>query len=213
MQKQDSIPIRVALTDRNSLPGADPIFPANYYDIPGLSGFQDTAAADRWALRQLAGAAGRKADLYINGGPAPELLSALRAMEALSIEVRVFHWDSSREKYVPQPFCWHPAQASGEPPVRLTLCRNRHGQQEGRAIFDFDSLPDEKHFDFRWQEQQAEASLAPCRGQRVEITLTGLKSLQVSVLNTAYRLGIPVTWLHYDIDTEAYFPQNMDASI
>ena len=88
-----------------------------------------------------------------------------------------------------------------------------HCMPESRTIFHFQDIPDGKHFDFQWQEQQAEASLASFRGQRAEIYLTGLKTLQVSVLNAASRLEIPVTWLHYDYDTEAYFPQNMDASI
>ncbi len=213
MSNPSALPVRVSLTGKNPIPETTPLFPADYYEIPDISCFQDTGAADRWALKQLSAFAGRQAEFYINGGLAIEMLSALRAMELLAMPVRVFHWDSSRAAYIPQEFCWHPSQLRPSDTVKFMLCQNRHCMPESRTIFHFQDIPDGKHFDFQWQEQQAEASLASFRGQRAEIYLTGLKTLQVSVLNAASRLEIPVTWLHYDYDTEAYFPQNMDASI
>ena len=65
-------------------------------------------------------------------------------------------------------------------------------------------------FDFSWQEEQAEKVLKTVKQKQVFVYLTGLTQMTLSVLNVAYRLGISVTFLHYDFDTEEYFQQRMD---
>lgn len=48
------------------------------------------------------------------------------------------------------------------------------------------------------------------RNKKIRIYLSGLTSAFVSVLNAASQENVSVVWLHYDYDTEDYFPQDMD---
>lgn len=83
--------IKLSLVDTRVVEGTIPLFPADYYEIPNVSCFQDISAAKSWALKQISEFAGQATELYINGGLAIEMLSALWALETLSMSVRVFH--------------------------------------------------------------------------------------------------------------------------
>lgn len=102
----------------------------------------------------------------------------------------------------------HISNADEELPVTVDLCKGRHWSSAERAIFD--TIPVKRMFDFQWQEEQAGEFLGSFRDKKISIYLSGLTSAVVSVLNVATRENISVTWLHYDYDSETYFPQHMD---
>ena len=93
---------------------------------------------------------------------------------------------------------------------RFILCSGRHCVEDNQYPTIFEIITVDKIFDFSWQEEQVEKVLKKVMKKQIFVYLTGLTQMILSVLNVAYRLGISIIFLHYDVDTEEYFPQNMD---
>lgn len=198
----------IGLTEKNSADYDSCIFPGDYYDIPNVEQYQDIEKVTYYAWQKVRKYKDCKVDLYVNGGLSVELLTALCVMEHLNIQNKIFHWDRLKNKYLPQEFLWHPVQKIGKPEKEIYLCRERHYGMEGESIFD--TISEEQRFDFKWQEEQAESVLKEFKDNSLKIYVTGLKSLQISTMNAAYKCNIPITWMHYDYDTERYFAQDIN---
>ena len=92
---------------------------------------------------------------------------------------------------------------------------------DGNIIFSGDGLtgeniPDDRMFDFRFLSETASASLQRIQasaGQNgkhaVRFYLCGLKPLTVIAVNEARKLGFCVECMHWNMDRESYFPQNV----
>ena len=201
--------IELALTEKRKIRGLKSIFPEDYFDIPGVESYQDIDAVKKYARERLKEYQGKSADIYVNGGMAIETLSVLQEAGKLDISMQLMHYDSKDEIYLAQKVNWKPKVQSGRMEREmLQLCQGRHVLQEKPV---FTSLLDVQRFDFSWQEEHAEKVLKLYKGKKLEIYLSGLTPVYVSVLNAAYKLDLPVTFLHFDNDTEEYFPQVMDS--
>lgn len=198
--------IQLILSEKRRILGCEAIFPADYFEIPGLQGFEDLKAVDDYAIQKLQQFKGQTVDVYVNSGLTIESFAVLTAASNLRIRLRMFHYDNLQDNYVPQEVEW------GEWPVeaklskeKFALCEKRHLGLPEQSIFEM--IPKERLFDYAWQKEQAKLVLqrhAPCQA---DIYLTGLTALGISALNAAYCLKIPVTVYHYNHDTEDYFPQ------
>lgn len=203
--------VYLALTKMRRIECDGYIFPEDYYDIPGVNDFQDLKAVKEYSLKKLECFRGEKVDVCLNGGMTVEILAMIQAAAELKIELILWHYDREKEDYVDQKVNWKPVHVSDEdkePVATVVLCKGRHWSQREKAIFD--TIPAERIFDFKWQEEQADQCLRDFKGRRIAIYVSGLTSAAVSVLNAAWREQISVTWLHYDYDREDYFPQCMD---
>ncbi|MCD8023671.1 MAG: hypothetical protein LUF30_12105 [Lachnospiraceae bacterium] len=197
------------------------IFPDEYFDIPGVEYYQDISSVYHFTYAQLQPYCENEVDLYVNGGMAIELLTVIQVSAVLDIRLTVYHRDSQSGDFYAQTVTWHPisqmrkkladadiqTQVESELEPELSLCGGRHFGMAKDVIFE--QVSTERIFHFHWQEVCAERVLTPFSGKNVRIYLTGLKPLVISVLNVAGRLGIGVTWLHYDCDREEYFEQRM----
>lgn len=200
--------IKLALTEKRKINGMGSIFPEDYFDIPGVEAYQDIDAVKRYAGNRLKNYEGKTADIYVNGGMAIETLSVIQAAGELGISLRFMHYDLKEEMYLPQKLDWKPRPYAGKRERELfQLCQGRHNLRE-KPIFR--NLSDEQIYDFQWQENHAEEVLKQCPGKELDIYLSGLTPVFISVLNAAYKLKLPVIFWHFDNDTEEYFPQAMD---
>lgn len=201
---------RLALTEKRRMDVDGYIFPEDYYDIPELKGFQDAGAVMRHAERKLTVYAGGAVDLYLNGGMSIETLACVQAASRLHIHLNILHHDKVRDQYVIQEIRWRPRSGfmDQEPVETLGLCQGRHAGLAKKMIYE--TIPNERIFDFIWLEQKAAASLVGYRGRNVRVCISGLSSAYLSALNVAADLGIRIIWLHYDYSTEDYFPQEID---
>lgn len=203
--------VRLALTELRKMNCDGYIFPADYYDIPGVECFRDLEAVKRHAFEKLKSYQAETADVYLNGGMSMETLAVIQAAARLDIRLNLWHYDREGETYVCQKLCWKPAVRGGEEKEageEMFLCRGRHWSPEEKSVFSV--IPADKIFDFQWQEEQAGEALKGSRGKKVGICVSGLTSAMVSVLNAAAKEEVSVVCLHYDYDTEEYFPQDMD---
>lgn len=202
--------VRLALTEKRRMDVEDYIFPEDYYNIPDLRGFQDIDAVTWHAEKKLSAYAGKCVELYLNGGMAIETLACVHAASRWNIHLNILHHDRERDLYVVQEIRWRPQVSSvdREPVETLGLCRGRHAGLGKRMIFE--TIPDERIFDFAWLERKAAAALEGYCGRSVKVCVSGLSSAYLSALNVAADLGIRIVWLHYDFSTEDYFPQEID---
>lgn len=203
----------MALTNKRKIENAEFIFPEQLEEIPGICGFQDIKAICRHAKAQMEPYREGEVDLIVNGGLTMEVLAVLQAAAMLHISLKLWHFNRATEAYIPQEVRWHPAHAHVDDhpkmeKVRFSLCKNRHPGLPENYIYEI--IPDDRVTDFLWQEERAGEVLKAYANQQVEIYLTGLTSLSISVLNVAVPLGISVVFFHYDYDIEDYFPQYME---
>ncbi len=202
---------RLALTERRRMDCDGYLFPADYYEIPDVEEFQDIEAVRNHAFEKLKSYEKEPVDLYLNGGLSVEVLVAIQAAARLDIRLNMWHYDCEREIYFCQPLCWKPIPGGNEKETteeEIVLCQGRHWGAEKKSVFP--EIPAEKLFDFQWQEKKAREFLKVWRNQKIRIYLSGLTSAFVSVLNAASQENVSIVWLHYDYDTEDYFPQDMD---
>lgn len=201
----------LALTERRQMDCDGYLFPAEYYDIPGLEDFQDLRTVKDYVLEKMKQYQGKAVNVYLNGGMTIETLTVIQAAARLDIQLNLQHYDFEKDAYVCQLLSWRPGARGGEreeEEEELVLCQGRHWGGEKRAVFQV--IPADKLFDFHWQEEQAGEVLKTWSGKKLKICVSGLTSAAVSVMNAAARVGVSVVWLHYDYDTEEYFPQDMD---
>lgn len=204
--------VKLALTERRRLECDAYIFPEEYYDIPGVEEFSDLEVVKSYVRKKLEPYAAQSAAIYLNGGLSIELLSCLQIAAELDMNIVVLHYDKNTNQYVPQEVTWKPVEAENcKEADYLTLCAGRHPKVTEEYIFA--EVTEDQVLDFTWQAQQAEQVLSRCKDKHVVIYLTGLTSLYISVLNAAARLGIAITFLHYNYDTEEYFPQEMTVRV
>lgn len=203
---------RLALTEKRRIDCDGYIFPAEYYDIPGLEDFQDLRSVKDMAFGKLKEYGGQHIDIYLNGGMSIEILAVIQAAAKLDIHIALWEYDCQEKIYVRQEIRWKPADHRGqtgrEKGEAVFLCQGRHWNPKQKSVFGL--IPAEKIFDFKWQEQQAEEFLEEYRGGAIKIYLSGLTAACISVLNAAYKKDVSVTWLHYNYDMEEYFEQNME---
>lgn len=202
----------LALTEKRRMDCDEAIFPAEYYDIPGLTDFQDLRAVRDRAFEKLKKYEGESVDVYLNGGMSIEVLAVIQAAARLDICVTLWEYDRQKKTYVRQEVRWKPAShrervGTGENEA-VFLCQGRHWSPKHKSVFG--EIPEEKVFDFRWQEQRAGEFIKEYRGGVIKIYLSGLTAAFISVLNAAQREDVSVIWLHYNYDTEEYFEQKMD---
>ena len=200
--------VQIGLADNGRGRYSSYIFPEDYYEIPGVNEFQDTQAARSWAVEKLTPYKGQKIDLYVTVGLLIELLAALSAAAELNIEVSAWHYDKFKKIYIPQNVQWKGTGHRFDDREDYILCAGRHRGMKGTVIFE--QVPDDKLFDFSWQKDHAKAVLSQVSGRTVYLYLSGLSSICISTLNAAYELGLPVVPLHYDYDSEEFFPQELE---
>lgn len=199
---------KIALTMLRRMECDGYIFPADYYEIPGVKKFTDIEYARAYAAEQLSSYAGETIDLYVNGGLSIELLVVLQEAARLEITLTAFHFDRGTGEYVPQPVNWHPVGEQEETAApELTLCKGRHPGMPENVVFP--PVAQEQIFDYAWQEEQAMSVLKAYAGGSAAVYLSGLTPLYLTVLNVAARLNISITFYHYNFDEENYFPQKM----
>lgn len=202
---------RLALTERRRMDCDGYLFPADYYEIPGVEEFQNVEAVRNHAFEKLKSCEKGLVDLYLNGGLSVEVLAVIQAAARLDIRLNMWHYDCEREIYFCQPLRWKPVSHGDEmekAEEEIVLCQGRHWGREKKSVFA--EIPVDKLFDFQWQEERAREFLKVWRNKKIRIYLSGLTSAFVSVLNAASQENVSIVWLHYDYDTEDYFPQDMD---
>lgn len=201
--------IQLTLSAKRKIPGLEAVFPSDYFEIPELQNFEDLQAVSNYAILKLKQFRGQAIDVFVNAGLMMESFAILKAASVHHIQLRMFHYDSAHDCYVPQEVKWKDFSVEGKLTKKsFALCGNRHLGLPEQSVFE--TISNDRLFDYSWQEEHAKQILekyAPCC---VDIYLTGLTSLGISALNAAYSLGIPVTVYHYNYDTEAYFPQTMN---
>lgn len=203
--------MRLALTERRKMECDGYLFPSDYYDIPGVEEFQDLEAVREYACEKLSPYRGEAVDLYLNGGLTIETLTAIWAARKLDISLALWHYDREKDRYVRQELKWRPVPAgrgAKEAAEAIYLCRGRHWGSEENCIFD--AIPQDRIFDFQWQEEQAEEVLRDYSHKKIAVYVSGLTSAAVSVLNAAAKEQVSVLWMHHDYDREEYFPQSME---
>ena len=87
---------RLALTERRRMDCDGYLFPADYYEIPGVEEFQDVEAVRIHALEKLKSCEKKLVDLYLNGGLSIEVLAAIQAAARLDIRLNMWHYDCER---------------------------------------------------------------------------------------------------------------------
>lgn len=221
--------IKIALTEKRKTECDNSIFPKDYYDIPEVNEFQNIFAVRNYAYKVLESYAGQQVDVILNGGLSIEILCVIQVAAKLGISLCVLHYDREKDIYVSQKITWNfvsdnmilneknrqayekiKKERKDSDIERFILCLGRHCVEDNQYPTIFEIITVDKIFDFSWQEEQVEKVLKKVMKKQIFVYLTGLTQMILSVLNVAYRLGISIIFLHYDVDTEEYFPQNMD---
>lgn len=184
------------------------IFPDDVFKIENLTEYSDVDIIERYALEKMKVYAGKEVQLYLNGKLSTELLAVIKACAKWDIKLTIGHRNSYTGEYHMQEVTWKPAEASGNVSQCFELCRGRHDVPPEESLFE--QISSDRMFDYEWMENVAEQGLAAYQGEDITVYITGLPSLYISVLNAAERMGISVTCMHYDNDTDEYFPQYMD---
>lgn len=197
--------IQLGLADNGRGRYSSYVFPAEYYDIPGLADFQDIHSVQTHAVKELEPYRNMPVEIYVNSGMTIELLAVIWAADRLNISLRVMHYDRSRGIYIPQQVTWKRSKFPASEQEAYILCKGRHNGMKGKPLFE--PLSEEKMFDFIWQQEHAKKVLSEGKRRTICLYISGLTSLCVSVLNAAHELDLPVVAFHYNYDTEEYFPQ------
>ena len=184
------------------------VFPEDVFKIENLTEYSDVAAIERYALEKMKTYAGEEVQLYLNGKLSTELLAVIKACVKLDIKLSIGHRNNYTGEYHMQDVVWKPMETSVNVEKCFELCRGRHDVPAEESLFE--QISAEQMFDYVWMEKVAEQKLIPYKGKNIAVYITGLPSLYISVLNVAGRMGISVTCMHYDNDTDEYFPQYMD---
>ena len=205
--------VNLSLSSKRKTQCENAIFPADYYDIPGLQGYEDLEAVRSCALYSLRPYEHEAVNIYVNAGLAIETLTAIQAAGMLNIDLILFQWNRKTGNYMEQKVLWKPGvgKSKNEETEDFSLCDKRHYGMKGTFLFP-DILQDQL-FDFDWQMEHVRRILVKYQGRAIRLYLSGFTPAYVSVLNVAYEFKIAVTAMHYNCDTENYFPQDMENCI
>lgn len=202
--------VNLSLSSKRKTQCENAIFPADYYDIPGLQGYEDLDAVRSCALSSLRQYENNAVNIYVNGGLAIETLTAIQVARMLNIDLNLFQWNRRTGEYLEQKVLWKPGVGmhKDEESEDFSLCDKRHYGMKGKFLYP-DILQDQL-FDFDWQMEHVKKILMQYQCGAIRLYLSGFTPAYVSVLNAAYEFKIAVVAMHYNCDTENYFPQDME---
>lgn len=198
----------LGLTELRKIECDSYIFPDDVFKIPELDEYSDVKTIEKFAYDKLMPYAGEDVSVYINGKLSTELLAVLKAADKLQINLTIGHRNNYDGQYMFQKVRWKSKDIKTNIDYEYSLCEGRHYVPVEESIYT--KIPENKIFDFEWMEVEAKAKLEKHANQCIALYITGLPSLYVSVLNVAHKLGISLICMHYDIDTDEYFPQYLD---
>jgi hypothetical protein len=202
--------IKLGLSSRRKILCDSYIFPDDYYDIPNVSQFEDLPAARQYATLQMKPYRNQDVDIYVNAGLSMELLLALQVAVKLNMNLRIMYYNLNKQIYIPQNVIWKSSISNCEYNniyETFVLCLGRHNIDKPPL---FKQISENEIFDFSLQENLAYSILSKCIGDNIQIYVTGLTQLMISTLNAAFKAQKKITFLHYNYDTEDYFPQIMN---
>lgn len=187
----------------------DYIFPAEYFDIPGIKGFDDFDSVDRYCNEKMNGISDDDITILVNAGLTLELLAAVKSGTLAGKKISVGIYNKSSGVFEIINSCNALIKDSAEycSKESMLLCNGRHVVDCGKYIYDV--ISDEDLYRFEFLEEQAYSKLYAYRGECISVYVTGLSQLVICTLKAAARLDINIVWLHYNHDTEEYVKQVM----
>lgn len=186
------------------------IYPSDIYKIEGLEGYEDLERLYQFTEEKMSSYGDSYIEVYLNGGLLIEILAVLVVSQKLDINIHLFHWNRKEGFFLEQPIEYRRTNIVKDAPtsiVEMGLCANRHSFDELKYIYE--AIEENYIFDFRWLEEQAEKKIRTITGNKLRLYATGLTTALLSVVNVCIRNHICIEVMHFNMESERYFSQEI----